>query len=579
LTGLDLKKGAFALTKNWIYRNTEEPPAELAGWAKELDISETIATLLWKRGYDAPAAMDAYLSPGLKNLMQPRELPGLEEGARVLAQELTAGKTLAVWGDYDVDGVTGSALVLDYLRGRGFNPLYHIPNRMEEGYGLNMAGIERLAGEGADILLTVDCGVSNVAEVARARELGMTVVVSDHHLPGETLPEAHAVCDPKLSDNAGADLAGVGVAFFLMAALGRLLPGEPSDIRRLLDLTALGTLADVVPLRGQNRILAKNGMLLISEASRPGVYALKEACGHNPKAALGAGQIVFGLAPRINAAGRMGQADKALALLLARDLDEARPLAAFLDQENARRRKEEDDIREEALAQAEEQSGRMGLALYEPHWHTGIIGIVASRIVDRHYRPTLIAALENGRIKGSGRSIPEFDLHGALTNISDILLSFGGHRQAAGFSLAPENFEALRERFHKEVVAQLGETPLTPRLSLDGELDFSRIDPTLLREIELMQPFGCGNPEPVFASPPVNVTDHRVFGADHVNLGLRDASCGLSLRGKAWRMAGLITKDVSGQTARVAFTPRFNTYNGLTSIELGVKDFHFFSKS
>ncbi len=564
------------MPKNWKYRNPDTPPAALAQWATELDISPAIAALLWRRGYADPAAMDAFLSPGLRRLMRPEELPGLSEGAKLLAEGLAAGKTLAVWGDYDVDGTTGAALVLDFLRQRGMRALHHIPDRLTEGYGLNIPGVERLAEQGASMLLTVDCGISNIAEVARAKELGMTVVVSDHHLPGDELPAAHAVCDPKLSDNPGRDLAGVGVAFFLMAAVNRLLPGAPVDVRKLLDLVALGSLADVVPLDGQNRILTKNGMLLISEGARPGVYALKEASGHAPRGALGAGRILFGLAPRINAAGRMGQADKALSLLLARDLDEARPFAALLDQENARRRKEEEDILEEALAQAEEQAGLLGLTLFSPGWHTGVIGIVASRIVERHYRPTLIAAMENGRIKGSGRAVPEFDLHGALTNLSELFLTFGGHRQAAGFSLSPDNLEALRKGFHDQVKAQLGETPLTPSLSLDGELDFSAIDAVFLRELELMQPFGCGNPEPVFASPPVTASDRRIFGANHVNLGLRDPGLGLSMRAKAWRMAEEIPQSILGKTIRVAFTPRFNTYNGLTSIELGLKDFQYF---
>ncbi len=562
------------MKKTWTLRRTGDLPP-LAAWARELDISEITAGLLWRRGLASPAEMDAYLSPGLRRLMQPDEIPGLTEAADILAAETAAGRRPAVWGDYDVDGVTSTALLLEFFQERGVQALHHIPNRLEEGYGLNIPGIERLAEQGAEVLITVDCGVTNVAEVARARELGMTVIVTDHHLPGETLPPAHAVCDPKLADNRGADLAGVGVAFFLAAALNRKLPGDPMDVRRLLDLAALGTLADVVPLVGQNRILAKNGMLLIKEARRPGVFALKEASGCNPTAALGAGQIVFNLAPRINAAGRMGKAETALSLLLARDLDEARPPAALLDRENTARRDEEAAILDEALRQAEEQVqglGRLGLVLYAPHWHSGVIGIVASRVVEAHNRPTLIATRENGLVKGSGRSIREFDLHQSLTGLSDILAGFGGHKQAAGFSLEEQNLPALAERFHQAALDRLGPEPLPTRLSLDGELRFGAVTAELIKEIELMQPFGLKNPEPVFASPPVRAAERRVFGENHVNLGLRDEADGVTLRAKAWRMADDIPTDVVGKRLRLAFTPRLNTYNGLTSIELHVRD-------
>ncbi|MEA4856593.1 single-stranded-DNA-specific exonuclease RecJ [Solidesulfovibrio sp.] len=560
------------MRKTWIY-----PPqsgADIGGLADGLGISPAVAGLLYRRGLTTAEAMDAYLSPGLRRLMPPAAIAGLTEAAGLLARALDARKTVAVWGDYDVDGVTGTAVLLDFLRARGHAPLWRLPVRADEGYGLNVAGIEELAAAGAEVLVTVDCGIGGLAEVARARELGLAVIVTDHHLPGPELPPADVVVDPKLADGPGFDLAGVGVAFFLAAAVNRLLPGEAYDVRRLLDLVALGTLADVVPLGGQNRILAKNGMLLLAEAARPGIHALKEVCGHNPKAALSASQITFGLAPRINAAGRMGRPDDALALLLAPDLDTARPLAAALDAENARRRAEEDAILAEALAQAEACPGRFGLTLFAPHWHQGVIGIVASRVAERRNRPTLILTEDaaKGRLKGSGRSIAGCDLHGLLTEIADVLASFGGHAQAAGLSIAPGDLSRLTEAFDAAAARAIGPQVAPPSLSLDGELSFGEVTATLVREIGLLEPFGCGNPEPLFASPPVSVVSQRFFGENHVAVSLRDATAGVTFRGKAWRMADVIGAQPAGRAVRVAYTPKMSYFSGVPEIELRLRD-------
>lgn len=563
------------MSKQWILPENGLPRDTARELAASLCISETIAGLLWRRGLDSAQAMDVFLSPGLRHLMRPDAIAGMAEAAPLLAQALADGRSVAVWGDYDVDGITGTALLVDFLRGRGVNPRWHLPERTSEGYGLNFTGIETLARDGVDVLVTVDCGISDLEAVARARELGLTVIVTDHHLPGPELPPAQVVVNPKLAPGGpGTDLAGVGVAFFLAAALNRLLPGEPTDIRRLLDLVALGTLADVVPLRGQNRILAKNGLLLLAEASRPGIYALKEVCGHNPTASLTASQVTFGLAPRINAAGRMGRPDAALALLLAPDLDTARPLAAILDAENTRRRAEEDTILAEAMDQAKAQPDRFGLTLYGPHWHQGVIGIVASRVAEARYRPTLILTEDTSRglLKGSGRSIPECDLHALLTEIQDVLAGFGGHRQAAGLSILPENLPLLVERFEAAARSALGPVAPQPSLKVDGELSFGAVGATLVRELSLLEPFGCGNPEPVFASPPVTVVSRREFGDNHVVLSVRDVEAGVTLRAKAWRMADAIGPEWTGTLARIAYSPKITYFSGVPEIELRLRD-------
>nr|WP_321256149.1 single-stranded-DNA-specific exonuclease RecJ [uncultured Pseudodesulfovibrio sp.] len=562
----------------WKPRGEETAPASAASIAEELSVSPLIVEILWNRGLTDVEEMDKFLSPLLRHMANPAEIPGLTQAVEVLAQGLAEGRTLAVWGDYDVDGITATAVIKEFFAMHDMEIMHHLPNRMEEGYGMNVPGVEHLHEQGATMLLTVDCGISDMEPVARARELGMTVIVSDHHLPGEEMPDAHAICDPRLEDGGSCDdLAGVGVAFMLMVALNKLLPGDPVDVRPLLDLVALGTIADIVKLTGQNRILVKNGLLLIKEAKRPGMAALKVVSDYERGAELGAGQIGFNLAPRINAAGRMGDPTKALNLLLAKDFDTAMPIAEELNAINMERRRQEQEISDQAFEQAESMRHMAGLVLYGEDWHPGIIGIVASRVVEKFYRPTLILCspeASEGLLKGSGRSIAEFNLYEGLKAVSGVLVGFGGHKQAAGMSLEAENLTALREQFNQHVIDTLGPEPLTPTLKLDHELGFSNINNTLLQELELLQPFGMGNPEPVFATQPITVAEHRTFGREHehVKLVLQDKETGAKFPGKAWRMGSSLPRDIQGRTMRFAFTPKIDRYRGIPKIDLRIRD-------
>lgn len=555
----------------WKIDETPLPP-DITRLADELSISSVLAGVLYRRGLASAREMDFFLSPHLRYLCRPETVPGMGEACAAVAQAVGQGRRIAVWGDYDVDGITSTALLSSFFRARGVEVLRHLPNRLHEGYGLNVDGLRSLAEAGAQVVVTVDCGITNHREIAAARDMGLQMVVTDHHLPDGAPLEAEAVCNPRLGDCPCPDLAGVGVAFMLAGALNSVLPGEPLDLRELLDLVALGTIADVVPLTGHNRILVKNGLLLLKSPKRPGILALKEAAGYNAHAPLGAGQVAFGLAPRINAAGRLEDPNLALDLLLAPDLDTARPLAAKLDELNSRRRGQEDAMLAQALEQAKTQNGRLGLVLCQDDWHHGVLGIVASRVVERLYRPVILLAAKDGQMSGSGRSIAEFDLHQGLTDAADLLVRFGGHRQAAGLSLAPERLEDLRERFHQSVTDQIGPHPLEPTLRLDQTLGFESADAALLREMELLQPFGMGNPEPLFASPPVEVLRYRVFGKDHVGLDLKDTLSGRILQAKAWRMAADLTRASLSPGMRFAFTPRLDTFQGTPRVELRIKD-------
>lgn len=572
--------------KRWLLRPLPQgqAPAPPADWARALHISPLLLQLLWRRGLTDKQAMDAFLSPRLASLSTPERWPRVPDAARLLAEGLLSGKRLAVWGDYDVDGITAATLALDVLETHGFSALHHIPDRNAEGYGLNVPQVEALAAQGCQLLLTVDCGIADVAAVRRARELGMAVVVSDHHLPPEELPPADVCCNPRLSpegDLPYPHLAGVGVAFYLMGALNAALAPHTGKRHRMgdcLDLVALGTLADVMPLTGENRVLVRGGLARIASARRPGLAALKTVAGMDPAALLSAGQVVFRLAPRINAAGRMGQGALALRLLRERDHAVAARLAQELDSLNTARRQEEERIHREARAQAVDllsREPRSGLVLYGASWHPGIVGIVASRIVEEFYRPTVIVCNDGDSLKGSGRSVREFDLYEGLRRSADCLTGFGGHRQAAGVRLAPEALAAFRARFEEVAADMLGVTPLSPSLTLEGELGFDKAsDRNFLQELELLQPFGPGNAEPIFQSPPLLVREREPLGhgGEHVRLRLLDERSGITLSAKAWRMAGQLPPDLPGRRILVAYSPRLDTYNGVASVDVGIKD-------
>lgn len=563
---------------HWKFRSENCPlvPESLTEWARQLEISERLASFLWQRGFRDLESMQLFLNPGLRGLASLDLWPGLNEAALLIVEGLLAGKTLCVWGDYDVDGITATALVLEFMKMHGFEAAHHIPDRIAEGYGLNTSAVSRLAEEGVSILLTVDCGISDMEAVAFARSLGMTVIISDHHMPAEDLPPANALVNPRFHGSPCPALAGVGVAFLLMAAVNAALhaAGRPKmDMRPLLDLVALGTLADVVDLNGQNRILVKNGLLVIAQGQRVGLAALKSACKFSPTAALGAGQVVFTLAPRINAAGRLGSSECALELLLTRDRTRAQQLADQLSRLNSERREEEDRILLEAMEQAENQvnQGAMGLVLYSSGWHPGIIGIVASRVVENMRRPTVVLSNTDGFLKGSGRSVPCFNMHEAFTRCSDLFLGFGGHKMAAGLSLEAEKLPSFKERFDVLAGEALGGAPASAECKIDGELSFADADFYLLKELEMLQPFGMGNAEPIFTSPPVLVKNLR--GRPGFTLmELTDESSGITMTAKAWRRLADIPLNVKGKRICLAYTPRIDRYNGAATVELRVKD-------
>lgn len=552
--------------------------------AAELEISPLFLSILWRRGHRSPQALDAYLNPRVGGLTRPDLWPQIPEAARVLVDGLLAGKQIAVWGDYDVDGITSSAVCLDVLEARGFRPMVYLPDRLREGYGLNVAGVEELASRGCQLLLTVDCGVSDREATRRARELGMTVVVSDHHLPPDSPPVADAIVDPRMTAAGSwpcAHLAGVGVALYLMGAVNNLLTqnvGERYNMADALDLVALGTLADIMPVAGENRILVKHGLKKLATTARPGLNALKNVSGLQLGAELSSHEAVFRLAPRINASGRMGRPHTALELLRSRDYAEAEALAKKLDDYNTARKDEEKRIFEQAAKQADELLAARpysGLALLGEDWHPGVIGIVASKIVETYNRPAIVLCESQGKLKGSGRSYADFNLYEGLKASEKYLLGFGGHRMAAGLSLTRENLDGFRDAFSNAVRECLGENPEPTPLILDAKLNFARAsDPDFLNELKLMEPYGPANEEPVFVSPPARLKSRRPLGksGEHVLLELEDSETGVTLKSKAWGLASQIGPELKDKCLRVAYAPKIDYFRGAPEIDVAIKD-------
>ncbi|MFW5731171.1 MAG: single-stranded-DNA-specific exonuclease RecJ [Desulfonatronovibrionaceae bacterium] len=559
---------------NWKLREADISFAELHKFSSELNISPVMCLMLHQRGMKTLEDMHFFLNPGLRYLPPLETWSGLDKASRIIGQALDKDRKMAVWGDYDVDGITSVALIKDFFQRRGIDVIPKLPHRVTDGYGLNSHEIENLAREGVRVLITVDCGISNLAEINRAKELGMQVVLTDHHQPGQNLPRADVILNPKTENCPHPNLAGVGTAFFLVAALNRTLPGPALDMRDFLDLVALGTIADLVELDRSNRILVKNGLLLLNNSLRPGINALKEVSGLEDTGTIGAGEVGFALGPRINAAGRLDDPAIALELLLTSNISLAGKLAQQLNRLNDQRKKTENEILSQAREMALSMQDQHGLVLYGPDWHPGVIGIVASRIVDEFHRPCFVLTRDNGLLKGSGRSIQGYNLYHGLSELASFLEKFGGHSQAAGLSLDPDRLEEFRDGFNKNVRRKLG--PAIPRrtITLDAMLELPDITPELLMEIEMLQPLGPGNPRPVFLSNKLLVMEQTLFGKNrHVRFTLKDEPSGICLKAIFWRKGQAWSqRDLKGKRLTLAYTPAVNTYRGVTGIRLNIRE-------
>ena len=487
------------------------PHRQAGSLARELGLSEITASVLVRRGYGDPEQARAFLA-GEQPLHDPFLLGDMGIAVERIRAAVAAGQRICVHGDYDVDGICATVLAVLVLRELGAEVEWHLPSRFDEGYGVNGGTLERLAGEGCGLVLTVDCGITAVEEVRRARELGLDVIVTDHHRPADELPDCPIVAT-RPSGYPFPELCGTGVAY----KLGQALLGPDADVlRRHLDLVALATIADVVPLVGENRSLAIAGLRALARTQKPGLQALMRVSRVDP-ATVDTGQVGFRLAPRINAAGRLGHPRAALDLLLTNDREEARRLADRLEELNRDRQAVEDKILRAAIAQVEEwqeaKRRRKAYVVWGDDWHEGVIGIVASRLVERYHRPVVLLAGGEGLWKGSGRSIQSFDLHAALGGCAQFLERFGGHRAAAGLSIVPEWIEPFADAFAAQAEGLLTPDDLVPTTTVDAVLPRgAKLTLDLCEELRQLAPFGLGNPDVTLLAPGCELGDLAAVG-------------------------------------------------------------------
>ncbi len=548
--------------------------------AEALALPPLIATSLAVRQITSLSQARDFLHSRLRNLPSPSSLPDLNEAVARIVSALEQGEQIAVYGDYDVDGITAAALLIHFLSRLGGNVCWYIPHRIKEGYGLNAAALRRLHNQGATLVITVDCGSSDHEAVQLACDLGLDVIVTDHHQPPDSLPQANALVNPKrLEDKQGLrDLAGVGVAFYLATAVrahyrrsGRWTTSDQPNLKEYLDLVALGTLADMAPLSSTNRILAGVGLGELSRTLRCGLQALKEICGLE-KNQVSDWDVLFRLGPRLNAPGRLGNGEVALRLLLSNDLTEARSLAHELDQLNRQRRSVEEELLAETLARIEADRSLQessSLVLFSSGWHKGLLGLVASRLVERFNKPAILLTQLDQVLEGSGRSVSTFDLYQALESCSKHLIRFGGHRLAAGLALKQEQISEFREAFEKRVRKEVPQAPRRRTLKVDAVARLEEITPELMAHIEQMQPFGVANPEPIFYCQDFHVDNLAALKGCHLQVRLRQGNVRLTAIG----FNLLESSQLPPPPEKLLFSPRWNHWQGERRIQLHILDY------
>jgi len=573
--------------KLWAIRPTDERSAALA---KSLKVSPLVAQVLLNRGITDAQTGAGFMRPKLTDLIDPASMPGIEPAIHRLKTAITNKERITIYGDYDVDGITGVAILWQVLRLLGADVDYYIPHRIDEGYGLNTEAVETLAKSGTNLLVTVDCGVTAIDSAELAGQLGMDLIITDHHQPEQQLPRAAAIVHPAIDESyPNQDSAGAMVAFKVAWAIanefnpGRRLEPKLRDFMiSATSLAAMGTVADVVDLRGENRVLTSYGLKALPDCKLSGIQALIESAGLTGHT-LDSFHIGFRLAPMLNAAGRMGHARLAVELLTSESQVRSMQIAEYLKEQNNQRQQCDRKIFKQACEMIVERDlnhpDRKSIVLASENWHTGVIGIVASRIVDKFYRPTIMinaGAADNGTAQGSGRSIPGFCLLSAIRACSENLIAFGGHKMAAGITIEPGKIDQFAVEFEAYAKQNLNENDAAVKLHIDATTTLGELRRETVDELQLLGPFGQGNPEPVFAtkgvrlaSPPKKVG----AGRDHLQLVITDNTA--TMRGIGFRFGKLEKKLLESEYFNVAYQPQINTYNGSSNVEFVLTDIQF----
>jgi single-stranded-DNA-specific exonuclease len=557
-----------------VVKDLDETAA--ANLTAALGVSPVVARILTARGYSTFEECKRFFRPDATQFHDPFLFRDMEKACDRIFSAIRDRETIIIYGDYDVDGVTATAMLIRLLRQFGAVCDYYLPNRLTEGYGLSAEGVRSIAAKGAKLIVTVDCGITACSEVILAGSLGLDVIVTDHHEPKETIPEAYAILNPKLPscgypDNA---LAGVGVALKLCQGLVRRMGGEDDQWTAFLDLAALGTAADIVPLRGENRVIVSLGFGMLPHTRNPGLYALLSAQDCAGKD-LSTGDVVFRIAPCINATGRLGDSRRGVELLLTDNNSVAALIAGELKRANLERRAIDAKIQEEAFAWVEEHCDPVNdyaIIAGSASWHCGVVGIVASKIVEKYHRPAILFAIgENGIARGSGRSISGFHLHEALTGCSSLLEGFGGHAAAAGMTIRQDNLEKFKVCFNEIAKERLSADDLVPKITADVEVRMADLTPKLYSILKQVEPFGPGNTRPVMVCREVrNKYSPKIVGKNHLKLSVHDNG-GAVMDAVAFNFGDRLDEVATAQGFTLAFSLDENEWNGRKSLQLKIR--------
>lgn len=557
------------MRKKWEYSNIDEEKVKKL--QEKFNVSNLLATVLVNRNIVDEKDVEIFLNPTRNDFHDPYLMPDMEIAVERIVKAIENKEKVIIYGDYDVDGITSITVLKKFLKTCGLDAKYYIPNRLNEGYGLNKKAIDKIHEEGYTLIITVDCGISGIEEIEYANSLGIETIVTDHHEPMETLPPAIAVIDLKRKDNIKYpfnSLAGCGVVFKLTQALGMRLGIEEKEYLKYLDIVCIGTISDIVPLIDENRVIAKLGLKLVEVTRNPGLKALLNASGYKQ---VNSNTISFGIAPRINACGRMGREEEALKLFLTDSIEEAEKITEELNKFNRERQEIEKNIFDEAIKMIEkEDKSHNSIVLGSSNWHHGVIGIVSSKITEIYYKPSILICFDGENGKGSGRSIPGFDLHEALVNMSKHLDKYGGHEMAVGLSLNKKDFNRFKEDFNK-YVDEKDISDLLPILEIDKQIEMKDIDNEIVKELDILEPFGEANRRPIFVYKNLKIDSIRALSdGKHLKLTLKDGNILVNAIG--FNMGDLSKEYTIGDKVDIAGMLEINSFNGRDFVQINMKD-------
>ena len=558
------------MSKKWqIYETDETKVKEIQ---EKYGLNKLLATILVNRNITTEEKIRLFLKPTRHDFYNPFLITDMEKAVERIIKAIKNQEKVTIYGDYDVDGITSITVLKSFLKDRGLDVNFYIPNRLDEGYGLNKEAIDKILDNGCELMITVDCGISAIDEIEYANSLGIETIITDHHEPGANLPNALAVIDNKRKDSTYPfrELAGVGVVFKLIQAIAIKLEVKEEEYLKYLDIVCVGTISDIVPLIDENRVIAKLGLLLISQTKNIGLRSIIKSSGYTK---VDSNTISFGIAPRINACGRMGKAEEALELLLSPNINYVNDLNQKLNEHNKTRQETEKNIFESAIKQIEEQhlDKNNTIIVGGENWHNGVIGIVSSKITEMYFKPSILLSFEeNGMGKGSGRSIPGFDLYDALMKCNDTIEKFGGHSMAVGVTIKKENFEKFKKEF-EEIAKQSHTDEIVPIIQVDSKIDLKDINKEMVESLKSLEPFGEANRMPIFIFKNLKIDSIRSLSeGKHLKLTLKDNN--IIINGIGFNLGNLAIEYTIGDKVDIVGVLEINHFNGEESLQINIKD-------